>query len=451
MTHSLDAVAGRVYRRGEPGYEQARTDAVWNARTPARYPAVIVAAATEEDVVTAVNYAREQGLPVSVRSGGHSWYGIQLREGALLIDLSFMNKMDIDPHRRTAAVESGVVGTDLHHAVRAHGLFFPVGHGPDVGVAGFLLGGGYGWNSRQYGPACFSILAVDVVTATGERLHCDEDQHRDFLWAARGGGHGQFAVVTRFHLRLREQPGAILRSTQVYPARRAGEVARWMMTLGPSLDQRVEFVAMVTRPPLPGYPEAAMTVSATAFADSELEGRRLLAGFERSPLAGQELLHVRCDQTNLDELGAEVDRETPKGLRYVCDNIWTHAAAGQITPLIQQAADTMPNPECQVFWYFWGRDHTPPHAAWSSQAPWYYAVYGIGPDPDLDAAHDAWVARSIRAAAPLSSGTQFADADLAGRFDAPLQAAALAEMTRLRARHDPAGVFCGYPGGEGRP
>ena len=436
----------KICRRGEAGYERARLDSVWNARVPSRYPAVIIQATDEEDVVAAVNYGRKQGLPITVRSGGHSWYGIHLRDGGLLLDLSRLREITVDPEARIATMQSGVLGMELHHALSEHGLFFPVGHGPDVGLAGFMLGGGYGWNSRHYGPACFSIQAVDVVTASGEVLHCDETGNSDFLWAARGGGHGQFAVITRFYLRIYQENGAIVRSTQVYPRDLAGEVAGWMMSVGPALSDRVELIAMVTRPPLAGFDGAAITTSATAFARSAAEASELLAEFERPPFAGRELLRVTGAETNMRDLGAEVERETPKGQRYICDNIWTGAGPGEITPLIQLAADTMPNPECQVFWYWWGEDRTPPApAAWSAQAPWYYAVYGIGGDPALDQAHDAWVATSIGAVTHLSSGTQFADANLAGRFDGPLRPAQLREMARLRARHDPAGVFSGYP------
>jgi FAD/FMN-containing dehydrogenase len=444
-TLTRDALTGDVHFRGDPGYEQARADSVWNARKPERYPAVVVVAVSEDDVVHAVDYARTHGLKVAVRSGGHSWYGIHLRDGGLLLDLSRLREIRVDAEARTAAVQSGVVGMEVYDALAEHGLFFPVGHGPDVGLAGFLLGGGYGWNSCHLGPACFSILAVDVVTADGERLHCDESQNTHFLWAARGGGHGQFAVITRFHLRLYEPPQAIVRSVQVYPKEMAGEVARWMTEVGPRLEDRVEFIAMVTPPPIPGFEGAAAITSATAFAASYEEAVRLLEPFEDSPFAGRELLRVSHDRADMRQLGAEVERETPKGQRYVCDNIWTHASAEEITPLIQQAADEMPNPECQIFWYWWGADRTPPHAAWSAQAPWYYAVYGIGSDPSLDAAHDAWVRRSIGAVAHLSSGTQFADANLAGRFDAPLRPAQLERMRELRTRHDPAGVFAGYP------
>ena len=434
-----------VYKRDEPGYEEARLDSVWNARKPDRYPAAIVVAESEDDVVAAVNYARESGLRVTVRSGGHSWYGIHLRDGGLVLDLSRLRDISVDPQARTAVVQSGVVGMEVYDALAEHDLFFPVGHGPDVGLAGFMLGGGYGWNSCHLGPACFSILAVDVVTADGKTLHCDETQNTDFLWAARGGGHGQFAVITRFHLRLHQPPGAVVRSVQVYPKDMAGEVTQWMTGVGPQLDDRVEFIAMVTPPPIPGFEGAATITSATAFASSYEEAVELLRPFEDTPFAGRELFRVTHDQTDLGKMGKEVERETPKGRRYVCDNIWTRASAEEITPLIQQAADEMPNPECQIFWYWWGADRTPPHAAWSSQAPWYYAVYGIGSDSSLDDAHDAWVARSIGAVEHLSCGTQFADSNLAGRFDSPLQQSQLDEMRRLRALHDPTGVFAGYP------
>ena len=434
-----------IYMRDDPGYEQARLDSVWNARKPEKHPAIIVVAESENDVVAAVNYAREHDLKVSVRSGGHSWYGIHLRDGGLLLDLSHLREISVDPQARTATVQSGVVGMEVYEALAEHDLFFPVGHGPDVGLAGFMLGGGYGWNSCHLGPACFSILAVDVVTAAGEVLHCDETRNSDFLWAARGGGHGQFAVITRFHLRLYEPPGAVVRSVQVYPKEMAGEVARWMTGVGPQLDDRVEFIAMVTPPPIPGFEGAATITSATTFASSFEEAVKLLRPFEDTPFAGRELFRVTHDQTDLGKMGKEVERETPKGRRYICDNIWTHASAEEITPLIQRAADEMPNAECQIFWYWWGADRTPPHAAWSSQAPWYYAVYGIGADASLDQAHDAWVTRSIGAVSHLSSGTQFADSNLAGRFDAPLRQPQLDEMRRLRTLHDPAGVFAGYP------
>src|ERR1700685_4646721 len=167
----LERVAGPVFRRGEPGYEQAREDAVWNARKPARYPDLIVVAVTQDDAAAAVRHARAEGLQVALRSGGHSWCGGHLHDGGLLLDLSRLREITVDPAAHRVTVQAGVVGAGGHEARGPHGLFFPVGHGPDVGLAGFLLGGGYGWNSRALGPACLSVVAVDAVTADGDLGH----------------------------------------------------------------------------------------------------------------------------------------------------------------------------------------------------------------------------------------------------------------------------------------
>src|SRR6202451_3571742 len=272
----LERVAGPVFRRGEPGYEQAREDAVWNARKPARYPDLIVVAVTQDDAAAAVRHARAEGLQVALRSGGHSWCGGHLHDGGLLLDLSRLREITVDPAAHRVTVQAGVVGSEVHQALIEHGLFFPVGHGPDVGLAGFLLGGGYGWNSRALGPAGVSVVAVAAVTADGDLVHAAQDRNEGFVWAARGGGHGQFAAITRFHLRLYPAPGAIMRSTYVYPLKAAGDLVRLMMAVGPELSRSVEFVAMATLPPAGGFDGAAVTMSGTAFADTLAQAESLL-------------------------------------------------------------------------------------------------------------------------------------------------------------------------------
>lgn len=149
------AIEGTLIRRGDPGYEGARTGAVWNEATPPRCPDAIVRAATEADVVHAVAWARAQGLRVSMRSGGHNWSGSPLRDGGLLLDLSGLRQCGITPAHgtgpATATVGPGATGQDLVAALTPHDLAFPVGHCPTVAVGGFLLSGGLGWNSRAWG------------------------------------------------------------------------------------------------------------------------------------------------------------------------------------------------------------------------------------------------------------------------------------------------------------
>jgi len=164
---------GAVLWRGDDGYEAARRAAVWNGRKPNRFPEVIVRPRTDDEVIAAVRLARTRGLKIGVRSGGHSWAASFLRDGGMLIDLSRMTAFSVDAAARTAAIQPGLKGTDLNRALRKHGLFFPSGHCTSVGLGGFLLQGGFGWNSRQWGPACVSVRAIDVVTADGERVHAD--------------------------------------------------------------------------------------------------------------------------------------------------------------------------------------------------------------------------------------------------------------------------------------
>src|SRR5215212_1854568 len=202
----MDELTGTVLRHGDPGYEAARRECVWNGRIAGRFPELIVQAERDEDVVTALAMARERDLAVGVRSGGHSWAGSHLRDGGMLLDVSRLAGVSVDAAAATAAVGPGVRGSDLVATLREHDLFFPVGHCQGVALGGYLLQGGFGWLSRIFGPACVSVTAVDVVTADGTLVHADERSHSDLLWAARGAGPGFFGVVTRFHLALHPWP-----------------------------------------------------------------------------------------------------------------------------------------------------------------------------------------------------------------------------------------------------
>ena len=161
------AIEGPVVWRGDERYEATRQSMVWNALKPARYPEAIVSAASDADVVAAVRLARSRGLQVAVRAGGHSWVGSPLRDGTLLIDLSSLREVAVDPAAGTAAVQPAVTSSELAQALAADGLAFPVGHCPSVGISGFLLSGGLGWNTGAWGPACLSLQAIDVVTPDG--------------------------------------------------------------------------------------------------------------------------------------------------------------------------------------------------------------------------------------------------------------------------------------------
>jgi FAD/FMN-containing dehydrogenase len=164
--------------RDDPGYEEARVARLFNARRPDRFPAGVLLASSEEDVVRGVRLARERGLKVSVRAGGHSWAVWSLRDGALLIDLGGLREMTFDPATGIATASPSLKGgAELTPFLTEHGRVFTGGHCPGVGLGGFLLQGGQGWNSRRHGWACENVVAIDVVTADGSLVHADDEQN----------------------------------------------------------------------------------------------------------------------------------------------------------------------------------------------------------------------------------------------------------------------------------
>src|ERR1700759_2661820 len=218
MVHMMSEAEfdGELLRRGDGGYEPARRAAVWNARTPERFPDAIVIARSEQDVVRAVQLAAAEGMKLGVRSGGHSWAGNHVRDGGMLLDLSELCDLDVDIDAMTAAVQPGCKGDQLLAQLGDLGLFFPAGHCIGVALGGYLLQGGYGWNGRVHGPACTSSEGIAVVLADGRFVHASPQENADLLWAARGSGPGFFGVVTRFHMRVQPRPKVVANGLVLY-------------------------------------------------------------------------------------------------------------------------------------------------------------------------------------------------------------------------------------------
>ncbi|MEU9546940.1 FAD-binding oxidoreductase [Streptomyces mirabilis] len=429
-------------KRGDAAYEQARRGAVWNGRTPDRFPDVIVQAETLADVVTAVRDAAASGMRIGIRSGGHSWAGNHVREGGLLLDVSRLDQLEIDRSAMTAVVGPGCRGIAGKLAER--GLFFPGGHDLDVGAGGYLLQGGFGWNGRVHGPACMSVDAIDVVTADGELVHADEHNHSDLLWAARGAGPGFFGVVVAFHVRLYRAPAYIASSLLRFPFEVADEVFSWVDDVTPTLAREVELSLFVHRGES-GDPE--IIVTAPALVNSAEEAAEALAFIASCPLLEKALEVVPNQPASLSDLYAGVGGLYPTGARYAADNMWTHAPASDLLPGIRAIAESLPPFPSAMMWNHWGGEWPPrPSMAFSVEDKTYLAVYGVWEDPADDARYASWPEERMQAMAHLSTGIQLADENLGRRPARFISEDNLHRLDAIRERYDPKGLFHSYMG-----
>jgi hypothetical protein len=269
---------GDLLQPGDAGYDAART--IWNGMIDRR-PALIARCRGAADVLAAVNFAREQGLPLAVRGGGHGVAGKAVCDDGLTIDLSPMKGIRIDPLARTARAEPGVLWEEFDREAHAFGLATVGGVVGTTGIAGLTLGGGQGWLTGKHGLTLDNLLAADVVTADGQLLRASADEHADLFWALRGAG-ANFGVVTSFDYRL-HPVGTVLGGMVAHPLDRAADVLRFYRAFAANQpDELTTYAGLLSMPD--GTPIIALV---TCYAGALDEGERILAPLRRfgTPLA----------------------------------------------------------------------------------------------------------------------------------------------------------------------
>ena len=267
----------RIIAPGDTDYDKART--VFYGGVD-RHPAVIIKVADTNDVSRVINLARESGLELAVRSGGHSTVGHSVTEGGIVLDLSNMKDLQIDPESRTAWAETGLTAGEFTTAAAQHGLAVGFGDTGSVGIGGITLGGGVGYLVRKYGLTIDSLLAAEVVTADGQVRHVDEQTHPDLFWAIRGGG-GNFGVATRFKFRLYELP-SVVGGMLVLPAT-PETIAEFIAASEAAPEELSGIGNVMFAPPMPFLPPDAqgkpIIMAFLVYAGDAEAGQRALAPF----------------------------------------------------------------------------------------------------------------------------------------------------------------------------
>lgn len=436
------ALRGTLIARDEASYDHARKGLIFNGRKPDRHPALIVRAADVADVQTAVRFAAAEGLAISVRGSGHNWSGIALQDG-IVLDVSALDAVSIDPAARIAEVGPGVRNRTLARILTENGFAFPLGHCGTVALSGYLLGGGFGWNSGAWGMAAFSVESVDVVTADGILRHASASENADIFWAARGAGPAFFGVVTCYRLRLQLLPRAITTSVWTYPLARIAEVERWMTEVMRNGPANVELTAAMTSapPPLAGAGRVVSAI-ATVFAASETEARDVLAAVAASAPPGA--LDVQQGMpTPFDTLYDIMAQFFPEDARYAADSFWSDASDGLFRGLADGVAASS-SPTSFAIGVVMPPDRpVAPDAALSVSGRAFGAAYAIWTEPSEDERHRAWLRATADAVAPVTLGHYVGEADLdrTGRMAGCFSPAAWDRLGALRQWHDPAGLF----------
>ena len=436
---------GALCRPGEPGYDQART--IWNAMID-RCPELIVRAAGAADVIATVRYAGAQGIPLAVRGGGHNIAGNAVCDGGVMLDLSGMKSVRIDPAARTGRVEPGATLGDFDREAQAFGLATPLGINSTTGVAGLTLGGGFGWLSRRFGLTIDNLLSVDVVTAKGELIQANEKRNQDLFWAVRGGG-GNFGVVTSFEYRLHPVGPEVLAGLIVHPFANAKELFDgYRKIVAKAPEELTCWVVMRKAPPLPFLPPEVhgkeIFVLAMCYAGDIEQGKKAVAPLQAlgkpiadvvgpSPFAGW--------QQAFDPL------LTPGARNYwkSHDFIELNDAAFQ---LMVDAVASAPTPDCEIFIGHMGgatnrvraEDTAYPHR----NVEFIMNVHTRWSDAAQDRVCIAWARDLFDKVAPHATGgvyVNFMPEDETQRVRSGAYGPNYERLAKLKAKYDPANLF----------
>jgi hypothetical protein len=386
---------GALLQQGDSGYDDARR--VWNGMYDRR-PAVIARCTSVEDVVAAVNFARDSGLPLAVRGGGHSAVGYGVCDDGLVIDLAEMNQVDVNPETRIVRAGGGTTWGQFDAATQEHGLAVTGGRFSTTGIAGLTLGSGSGWLERKCGLTSDSLVAAEVVTADGSVVRCSRDDNAELFWGLRGGG-GNFGVVTMFEFRAHQIGPIIYGGMLACLPDKAGEILAFMRDyMADAPEDLGSGVAFVSAPPEPFVPPEMhfkpITGVILCWSGSPEEGEKVIAPIRE---VAQPVMDM-VGPMPYAALQGMLDGGGPKGIRaYMKAEFMPELTDDAIAELVQHGGDR-PSPTTQLLLEPLGgaiaKVSDDDSALGRRDVPWCYHALAMWMEPDQETedTHRAWAA-----------------------------------------------------------
>jgi FAD/FMN-containing dehydrogenase len=445
--HELAArIRGPMITPDDPGYDAAR--AVYNAMIDRR-PAAIARCADVADVAACVRFAAENGIELAVRGGGHNASGLGVWDDALVIDLSGMRRVTVDPTGRTVTADGGCTWNDVDRATNEHGMATPSGFLSSTGVAGLTLGGGIGYLTRRFGLTVDNLLSAEVVLADGTTVTASSQSHPDLFWALRGGG-GNFGVVTSFRFACHDigDHGVIIGGPVLYDLEDMGDVMRWYRELLPALPEELSgWIALITIPPAPPFPEelwgrksCAIVWCYTGPHDASAEVLAPIREFGSPLLVGLHEMPFPALQSAFDAL-------YPAGLQWYWRADFFREISDQAIEVHRKYGARLPTGHSTMHMYpIDGAAARVPDDATAfayRDGGWAGVIVGVDPDPANAALITDWTRQYWQDLHPTSAGGAYINFMMDEGLDR-VRASYLGNYDRLaqvKARYDPDNLF----------
>ena len=437
---------GEIIRQSDSGYDAARS--IWNAMID-KYPALIARCTSSDDVNEAVNFARETGMLLSVRGSGHNVAGSAVCDGGLMIDLSLMKDIQVDPDRSTAKAQPGVVFGEMDKATQPYGLAAPGGIVSETGIAGLTLGGGFGWLSRKHGFSCDSLISAEIVTAGGELLTASESENSDLFWGIRGGG-GNFGIVTSFEFQLHPVGPEVLAGMMLYRLEDASSVLRFFREYTASAPEELGSAAVfLVAPPAPFIPEELhgkpVLSIITSYIGGVEEAQRVMQPMRDfgSPIVDSIKIKL------FSEHNSALDAGQPSGMHYYWKSEYVTEIADEVIDTLVEFAAKMTSPYSRLAVFHLGgavKRHDEQAMAVSHRNVEYVIAINTGwADPQDNDKQIRWTRDLWTAIRPFSSGgvyVNFLSADDGeDRVRAAYGETKFERLVQLKSKYDPQNLF----------